>query len=506
MVDHSSPTRRPDRPRSAKPYDRKVRDPLNRYDPAVSVAPHSSARRELLALPAWPRALGPDAFVVEGWDDAEDVREACRRNRVRDLLGGDEKAQRALSRAIERVPSASPVRALAAARRVASSVLDRLQDEPLAIRLAVTGALRRMTPTVDAIELLASSPAPHGLLAAFTALPIVRSHEIRGGIATADLADGARVRLGAIEEDGPAFVLLQTISTGPATFVDRLREHAGRRGLAWTDRLAGADGRPLPLETEADLFAALDLPFVPPERREAVARGEAIGNPVDARMLRGLAGLHGMLGAGRFPTATLVDAAAERGFVWSLLLDRAHGPGPCVGPGDLDRERARGPASALFGVRIDLERPAPSFVREEADIVLGEEPTRGLLESFVVRAEVALGRGDVDVLGAWPAPLDRAPDLEAWRRAIDAARDAGAAIAIAGSRRAAPPPDGLGSLVRSARVPVLLDADETLPGELDQALAALGLARREALPPDLIINTWALDDVRAWLRRRRAAR
>ncbi|MGE0192226.1 MAG: hypothetical protein AB7T63_09300 [Planctomycetota bacterium] len=462
----------------------------------------------LRALEAWPAELDAAVAAAEGWSDAEDVRAACRRNRIRDLLGGDERAQRALARALETVPTERPTRALAAARRVASRVLDHLQQEPHAVRLALTGALRRMAPRVASIDLLATSDDAVALRSALAAARFVRTSVQQGDTLHARLVDGAAVTLRVLPEDATAFVLAHMEGTGPAELVAQLHDRAHARGVRWDELL---------LETEADFFAALDMAPVPPERREAVARGEPVGLPVEAADVRGLAALHSAYGAGRFPLATWADTATAQGFAWLLVADRAVGPGPHVDvealarlrtevaswrrlrSEDDDLEGARVPAEVLLGVRVALDA-APAW--PAADLVIGVPDAAGWPET----ARGALASGAVDVLAAPPRTSPRCEDLEAWRGLVEAARGAHAALALGGEASSATPPPGLGALLIEAGVPVLLDADETLPGELDQLLAALAQARREAVPAPLVMNAWSAARVRSWASARRERR
>lgn len=467
----------------------------------------------LLALEAWPAGLGAGVAAAEGWTDAEDVRQACRSNRVRDLLGGDERAQRALARALETVATGSPTRSLASARRSATRVLDHLQQDPHAVRLAVTGALRRMTPRVECIDLLATSDDPAALRTALREARFVASSTVEGDTVQARLVDGTEVTLRVLPEDAGRFVLAHVESTGPAAFVASLKTRAREQGLTWHTHLTGPHGN-VHLETEVDLFAALDMAPVPPERREAVARGEAIGLPVEAADLRGLAALHSVGGAGRFPLATLADTAAAQGFSWLLVADSAGGRDPTAAGSRLAMQRDEASAwrrrrndvddeheapvlpDVLLGVRVPLERGAAT---PDADVVIGDATA----SEWPAAACDALARHQVDVLAAPPRTAAGTDDLDAWRLVVDAARGAGAALAFGGEATSAAPPPGLGALLVAAGVPVLLDADETMPGELDQLLAALGQARREALPAPLVINAWSAARLRTWVAARR---
>ena len=135
----------------------------------------------------------------------------------------------------------------------------------------------------------------------------------------------------------------------------------------------------------------------------------------------------------------------------------------------------------------------------EADLVIGV-PTAS---DWPAAACDALATGQLDVLAPPPRTAAGADDLRAWGAVIDAARDAGAAVAFGGEGTSAAPPFGVGALLVQASVPVLLDADETMPGELDQLLAALGQARREAVPAPLVLNAWSAARLRTWVATRR---
>lgn len=488
-------------------------------------APSAAALR---ALPAWPPALDETVWAQQGWQDAEDVREACRRGTVRDLLQGDEAAQRALARALASVPSASPRRALARARRVAERVLEFLQDHPEALRLAVGGALRRMEPEIEVVDLLATSAAPDALLEEFAQARFVRAAGRGPTHVDAVLDDGSAVRLEVFPEDAHAFALAQLERTGPAAHVRALRDLARRRGWTWDTRLT-REGREAPLEVEADVYALLDVPWTPPERRHAVAPGVAEPTLVAASDLRGLARLHSDAGAGRFPLATLADAATRQGFAWALVADRTFGPGPHLGAHDDGPRRAAAAwaaatppadgdgtspprAEVLLGrlVEVGLPDPPAPVTGPAADLVIGvlHAPADAAPDAATIarRLVAAIQAGALDVLAHPAAARARGwgRTWDDWQPVVAALAAHGAAVEIAGSAGRLPLPAGWAEGVAAAGLPVLLAADEHQPGDLDAALAALGVARRQGWTRDRVLNTWTAARVRTWAATRRA--
>ena len=113
-----------------------------------------------------------------------------------------------------------------------------------------------------------------------------------GGISTIKFGSGSVAHLYAVSPNEAGFQIVR--ATGNEDHLRALGQRAERLGLEWTPGGIVRDGATIPCPTEEDVYAALDLPWIPPELREG--RGE-----VDA--------------AARRQLPSLIEPGAIRGFL-----------------------------------------------------------------------------------------------------------------------------------------------------------------------------------------------
>jgi len=154
---------------------------------------------------------------------------------------------------------------------IAHRLLDGLRAAGGVEQLEIAGSFRRCRETVGDLDLLATSAEPEKVFDAFTHLPEIREVRLRGGTKeTVLLTNGLQVDLRVVEpvEFGAALLYF----TGSKDHNVHLRSLARDRGLKINeygifrgeDRVGG--------RTEAEVYSALALDWVPPEIRED--RGE----------------------------------------------------------------------------------------------------------------------------------------------------------------------------------------------------------------------------------------
>ncbi len=294
---------------------------------------HPPGKLELLRVPG----LGPKSIAaleeVLGITDLDSLREALADGRVAKLPGMGDKTAANLSRAIERlglhskdqrVPSFTAVplaEEFVAGLRAIDGVLD----------AAYAGSLRRFREDVGDLDLLVSAPDE----VAPTVMSWVAQHDDvaevigHGDTKTSILTrDGVQVdvRVVAPEAFGAALVYF----TGSKAHNIRLRQRALDRGLTLNEYgLAPVDGGDrVAGRTEGEVYAALDLAWVPPELREdagELALAEA--GPIRLVEVDDLKGdLHDHTtasGDGRSTLEEMVAAAAARGFAYLAITDHA---------------------------------------------------------------------------------------------------------------------------------------------------------------------------------------
>jgi DNA polymerase (family 10) len=269
------------------------------------------------------------------------------------------------------------------------------------------------------------------------------------------------------------------------------------------------------------MYAAVDLPFVPPELRED--RGEVEAAAADDLPdllapddLRGDLHTHTTWSDGNATVAEMARAAADRGAEYHAVTDHATGPGIVGGVGLSDDElreqiaaveAADSPVPLLTGVETNVDADGDlstgDDVLADLDVVVAS-PHSGLgqdRETATDRLVRAVEHPAVDVLGHPTGRLINerpglAPDVE---RVAAAAADAGTALEVNADPRRL---DLDGEAVRvavEAGAPVVVNTDAHRTTTLDNARYGAHTARRGWATAADVVNTRSLDDLRAFL-------
>jgi DNA polymerase (family 10) len=204
-------------------------------------------------------------------------------------------------------------------------------------QISLAGSLRRMRETVGDIDLLVTSTAPAGVMEAFVRLPQVEAVVERGSTKAAIRhREGIQVDLRVVEPE--AFGAALVYFTGSKQHNIRIREMAVRKGLKISEYgvFRERDGRRLAGATEEEVYAAVGLPWIPPELREdsgeieAALRG-ALPRLVEPADLRGDLHCHTNATDGHATVEALVAAALKIGHAYIAITD--HSPSARVAGG-----------------------------------------------------------------------------------------------------------------------------------------------------------------------------
>src|SRR6185436_14705542 len=179
-------------------------------------------------------------------------------------------------------------------------------------------------PTSGDLDLLAASDDPAATVQAFISLPLVARVETSGEEkATVYLHNGLQADLIALPPHmwGSA---LQHFTGGKAHNI-RFREMALAKGLSFSEhgfkRVDKADAPLLTCATEEEVYAAVGLPWIPPEIREdsgefeAAARGR-LPRLVELADLKADLHMHSTWSDGKASIRDMAEAARARGYAY----------------------------------------------------------------------------------------------------------------------------------------------------------------------------------------------
>lgn len=217
---------------------------------------------------------------------------------------------------------------------IAEHLREQLRDLDEVIQVEIAGSYRRRKEIVRDIDFIVSSNHPDPVMHFFTTHPQVESIIVHG-----PTKSSVRLKLG-IQADlrvvsNPQFPFALNYFTGSKEHNILIRQRALHRGWTLNEYRLAQDPKqsdaPLPPEdihTEADLYRALGLDFIPPELREAsgeieAAEKHALPRLVELSNLRGTFHCHTTASDGRSSLREMVDAALDHGLQYLGISDHS---------------------------------------------------------------------------------------------------------------------------------------------------------------------------------------
>lgn len=209
-----------------------------------------------------------------GVDSIEKLEAACQAGKVAELDGFGDKTQANILEGIQRKRAYASKHLLSKAWRAAEPLLEKLRGQPEVIRCSTAGSLRRFKEVIGDIDLLASSKQPKAVIDFFVSQPGIVKVLAKGDTkASVILEDGIQCDLRVVSDTEFPFALAYFTGSKEHNIV--MRQRAIQRGLRLNEyglfkskEETRDPKRLVPCRTEDEIFAKLDLVFVPPELRE----------------------------------------------------------------------------------------------------------------------------------------------------------------------------------------------------------------------------------------------
>ena len=266
-------------------------------------------------------------------DDLDKLRTACNDGSVAALKGfGDKTAQKILE-GLSFLDEAGDRVRLDQALPLALSLLEEIKKAPGVQRVSLGGSLRRRKETVKDIDLLASAVDPRPVMQHLIQLPGVRkvlgTGDTKTSVIYSDPDSTGRVQLQVdlrVVRD-EQFPFAQHHFTGSkSTTVAMLRA----QGLGFKMNeydLVGPKG-PVACKSEADIFRALGLDYIPPELRENTGELEAaeagtLPELIEITDVHGVFHNHTTASDGANSLAEMAEAARDLGLQYLGIADHS---------------------------------------------------------------------------------------------------------------------------------------------------------------------------------------
>ncbi len=475
---------------------------------------------EIMALPG----IGPKraAFLHQslGVTNIDELERAARKGRIRFLKGMGAKTEMDIINNVQMIRNRTGKFLLAVARDLAGELSGYLEGIPGVERVAVAGSVRRWREMVEDVDLVAACRDFGAALDALAFHPRAR-----------EVADRRENYIRIITWWGIP-VELVTVSpgdfwpallweTGSEGHLEELARYAQNRDWELTPtgvRHRGHGDGHSPPESEEDIYARLNLEYIPPELREGTGEVESAGagklpSLVQTGDIRGDLHLHSQWSDGAASIGDIAARALEKEYGYvaitdhsrSLKIARGLTPERLAEQFDyIDRlNRELDGITVLKGVEVDilagggldLEDP----VLEQADVVIasihsGFRQDRGTITARIMKA---LENRHVDIIGHLTGRLlghREAYDLDV-EKVLEQAGKAGKIMEINAS------PDRLDLNEKHARMAVeygakiAVNTDAHDLRRMDEMEYGVAVARRAGLERGDIVNTLELEEL-----------
>lgn len=411
---------------------------------------------------------------------------------------------------------------------IAREVMEYVREGPALERLAFAGSLRRAEVTVGDIDIVCTSQNAADVVAHFTGWTNAEAVLAEGPTkASIWLPGGLQIDLRVLP-DHLYGNLLQHF-TGSREHNIKLREHAVRNSLRVSENgiLNLETGDVVTCTDEAAVYAALGMQYIPPELRSGLdeidlARANAIPALVESSDLRGDFHMHTDWSDGDDTLEAMIAAAAARGYQYHAISDHSSGRARRLGMNleRLQEQRALAESlGARYGIRTlvasevdilpDGSMDFDDDVLARLDLVIGSVhvATKQSREEMTARLIRACENPYVTIVGH---PTGRrfniSPGYEFDYDAVfAAAARTGTALEIDGQAARLDLPAPLARKAKSFGVTLALDSDAHRTGDLPAIEFAVGQARRAGLEKADVLNAKPLDELLAFVARKRGA-
>lgn len=478
---------------------------------------------ELLKVPD----VGPKKAALfwheAGITNVAELEAAARTGKLRGLPGMGEKSEAKILAGVEALQRRGGRIPIGRAWLEAQALLAYLRALPDVGTAELAGSLRRMRSTIGDLDLVASSSSPQAVMAAFKNYSQV-VQVIAGGDAktSVELYRGLRVQLWI--QPPERFGTVLQYATGSKDHNVRLRELAIDRGFSLSEqRLVRTDGSELLCSSEEEVYAAIGLPYIPPELRED--RGEieaALSGKLPALLslsdLKAELHCHTTWSDGSDSIRAMAGAAVARGLHILAITDHSRGLGVTNGlsPEGLLQQRVEIDAvqqemgdklRLLQGSEVEIHADGslefPDEVLASLDIVVASVHTglRQPREKVTARLLNAIRNPHVDIIGHPTGGLigEREPadvDMDAL---LGAAAESGTALEINADPSRLDLNDVYARRAVELGVHLSVNRDAHSCETLGQNEFGVATARRGWVGPQHVINAWSAPKLLNWL-------
>lgn len=297
---------------------------------------------DMLRIPGiGPKKVGA-MFETLGVDSLDALKAAAEAGEIAELKGFGKKTEQLILDNIERAATPDVRVRLAEAKTDADRIVADLLELDVVEQANVAGSCRRRRESVGDLDVLVTSSDSAAAMDALAAHPLIESELLRG-----DTKQRVRLHAG-IEMDmrvvpDESYGAAMQYFTGSKEHNIVIRRRALDRGLKVNEYGVFRDEELVAGRTEEDVYAAVDLPWIPPELREnrgeiEQAENHSLPELVELSDIRGDMHMHTTATDGKATIREMAEAAKSRGLKYIAITDHSKRVSMANG---LDEEKLR---------------------------------------------------------------------------------------------------------------------------------------------------------------------
>ncbi len=479
--------------------------------------------REMTRVPGLGPKRAMELYRAIGVSNLEELKEAAESKRISEVKGFGTKVEQQILEAIERGVSVEERTLIAQAYPMAGELVEVLRGHPAIEHVAFAGSLRRYRETIGDIDILVATDAAQEVIDFFNNLHGIARLKVEGTTkVSVETTRGMQMDLRVVEPDAWGAAL--QYFTGSQAHNVKVRERAVRMGFKLSEYglFRVKDDVRIASHTEEEVYEALGMQWIPPTMREDKGEVEAavageLPDVVQLDQMKGDLQSHTTYSDGKLSVMEMALAAAAKGYEYYATTD--HGPRLTymknLGADEIAAQREEVAAAdreipglrVLHGVELNIGADGsvdyPDEVLASFDICVASihssfrlskaEQTKRLLR--------AIENPHVHVIGHPSGRrLDRREGID-----FDVAAVAKAAVKHRVALEVNAHPwrlDLRDDHVRWAReqdANFVISTDAHSAGELENMHFGVATAQRGWAQADMVINTWPLDRLLAFL-------
>ncbi len=456
-----------------------------------------------------------------------ELEAAAKKGKLRDLPGMGEKSESAILSGIESLSRRSGRIPLGKAYPLAQDIITKLKKVKGVTAAEPAGSLRRMRSTIGDLDILVAAKDSKPVMEAFTRLPGVARVLGKGDTKSSiEFGDGVRAQVWVHPPE--KFGTALQYATGSKDHNVQLRQLALDQGLSLSEHaLSRTNGKgEILCETEEQVYAALGLPWIPPELREdhgevQAARAKKLPKLIEVKDIKADLQVHSNWSDGKLSMLEMAQAAAKRGIKVIAFTDHSVSLGVTGGLSMEDhkkqaaeikkvQEKLGDSIRVLHATEVEIKADGtldyPDKFLASLDLVLASLHTslRQTREKVTQRVIQAIRNPHVDIIGH---PTGRLfPDREGADLDMDAVLKAAAESGVALEINAHPArldlDDAYARRAKEMGIPISINTDAHSEGDLDLLFYGVAIARRAWLTKEDVINCWPSRKLLDWLKAR----